>query len=265
MLEVSRAGYYKWRNREISETARKQAEIVQEIKRIHELPRHDDYGSPRMHRLLRKNGYACCENTVARLMKREGIRARTPRKFKVVTTDSNHDQPIAPNLLDQHFEAQRPNQVWLTDITYIHTKEGYTYLCTVENLYSRRIISWATGRKIDAELAQKAFLQAVALRSSLQGLIVHSDRGSQFASSAFREGLRRCCCVQSMSRKGNCYDNALMESFFRSFKVEEAYRWDYETHEEATRGVTDYIERFYNRTRLHSSLGYLSPVECRTG
>jgi len=275
MLEVSRAGYYKWRNRETSETARKQAEIVQEIKRIHELPRHDDYGSPRMHRLLRKNGYECCENTVARLMKRERIRARTPRKFKVVTTDSKHDQPIAPNLLEQRFEAQRPNQVWLTDITYIQTKEGYTYLCTVEDLYSRRIIGWATGRKIDADLALRAFLQAVALRSSLQGLIVHSDRGSQFASSAFREGLRRCGCVQSMSRKGNCYDNAPMESFFRSFKVEEAYRWDYETHEKATRGVADYIERFYNRTRLHSSLGYLSPmeyerlrlweVECRTG
>ena len=261
VLEVSRAGYYKWQNREPSEKAGKQAEIVEEIKRIHELPRHDDYGSPRMHRLLLKNGYACCENTVARLMKRERIRARTARKFKVVTTDSNHDRPIAPNLLEQCFEAQRPNQIWLTDITYIHTLEGFSYLCTVEDLYSRRIIGWAASRKIDADLAQRAFLQAVALRSSLEGLIVHSDRGSQFASTAFRDDLRRCGCVQSMSRKGNCYDNAPMESFFRSFKVEEAYRQEYATHEEATRGVTDYIERFYNRTRLHSSLGYRSPVE----
>lgn len=248
---------------------------MQEIKRIHELPRHDDYGSPRMHRMLLKNGYICCENTVARLMRRERIKARITRKFKVATTDSGHDQPISPNLLNQCFKAQRPNQAWLTDFTYIPTKEGFTYLCTIEDLYSRKIVGWATSRKIDTELALNAFMQAVALRSSMQGLILHSDRGSQFASAQFREVLRRCGFVQSMSRKGNCYDNAPMESFFRSFKVEEVYRRDYATHEEATRGVTDYIERFYNHTRLHSSLGYVSPTEyerlrlweqeCRTG
>lgn len=261
MLEVSRSGYYKWLEREPSPTAVKQAELVQEIRRIRELPRHDDYGSPRMHRFLRKNGYFCCENTVARLMKQHGIKARTARKFKVVTTDSGHDQPIAKNLLEQRFEAERPNQVWLTDFTYISTKEGFTYLCTIEDLYSRRIVGLATSRKIDTELALKALMQAVALRSGLRGLILHSDRGSQFGSCEFRESLQRCGFVQSMSRKGNCYDNAPMESFFRSFKVEEASRTDYETHEEATRNVTDYIDRFYNRTRLHSSLGYLSPAE----
>lgn len=261
MLEVSRAGYYKYLGREPSQTAVKQAELVQEIQRIRELPRHDDYGSPRMHRLLRKNGYNCCENTVARLMKRNGIKARTARKFKVVTTDSSHDQPIAKNLLEQRFEAERPNQVWLTDFTYIPTKEGFTYLCTIEDLYSRRIVGWATSRKIDTELALKALMQAVALRSGLQGLIFHSDRGSQFASCEFREILQRCGFLQSMSRKGNCYDNAPMESFFRSYKTEETTRSEYETHEEATRGVTEYIDRFYNRTRLHSSLGYRSPAE----
>ena len=275
MLEVSRSGYYDWLDREPSLTTVKQAELVQEIRRIRELPRHDDYGSPRMHRLLLKNGYFCCENTVARLMRQHEIKARTARKFRVVTTDSGHDQPIAKNLLEQRFEAERPNRVWLTDFTYIPTKEGFTYLCTIEDLYSRRIVGWATGRKIDTELALKALMQAVALRSGLQGLILHSDRGSQFASYEFRESLQRCGFLQSMSRKGNCYDNAPMESFFRSFKVEEASRTDYETHEEATRNVTDYIERFYNRTRLHSSLGYRSPAEyeklrlwevaCRTG
>ena len=275
MLEVSRSGYYDWLDREPSLTTVKQAELVQEIRRIRELPRHDDYGSPRMHRLLLKNGYFCCENTVARLMRQHEIKARTARKFRVVTTDSGHDQPIAKNLLEQRFEAERPNRVWLTDFTYIPTKAGFTYLCTIEDLYSRRIVGWATGRKIDTELALKALMQAVALRSGLQGLILHSDRGSQFASYEFRESLQRCGFLQSMSRKGNCYDNAPMESFFRSFKVEEASRTDYETHEEATRNVTDYIERFYNRTRLHSSLGYRSPAEyeklrlwevaCRTG
>ena len=192
MLEVSRSGYYDWLDREPSLTTVKQAELVQEIRRIRELPRHDDYGSPRMHRLLLKNGYFCCENTVARLMRQHEIKARTARKFRVVTTDSGHDQPIAKNLLEQRFEAERPNRVWLTDFTYIPTKEGFTYLCTIEDLYSRRIVGWATGRKIDTELALKALMQAVALRSGLHGLILHSDRGSQFASYEFRESLQRC-------------------------------------------------------------------------
>jgi len=214
-----------------------------------------------MHRLLLKNGYHCCENSVAKLMHRQGIKARISKKFKVLTTDSNHDFPVAPNRLDQQFVAQKPNQIWLTDFTYIPTEEGFTYLCVTLDLYSRKIVGWSTSKKIDSELALSALIQAIILRSSLQGLVIHSDRGSQYASLAFEQCLSKHGLVQSMSRRGNCYDNAPMESFYKSFKMEEVYRQKYQTHEQATRGVADYIERFYNRTRLHSSLGYFSPVE----
>jgi putative transposase len=194
-------------------------------------------------------------------MQREGIRARTTPKRRCVTTDSRHEQPIAPNRLGQQFTAQEFNRVWLTDFTYLATREGFTYLCTVEDLASRRIVGWATSRSINTELALAALNQALALREPPDGLIVHSDRGSQYASEAYRERLLANNCLQSMSRKGNCYDNAPMESFFKSFKVEEAYHCEYETHEEATRSVIDYIERFYNRERLHSALNYESPIE----
>ena len=214
-----------------------------------------------MHRELIKHGLELSKNTVAKIMRDEGIRARCRRKFRVVTTDSKHDRPIAPNRLNQDFEAQELNQIWLTDFTYIPSKEGFTYLCTVQDLCSRRIVGWATSRNIDAPLALDALNQAIALRSPQAGLIVHSDRGSQFASLLYQNRLDKCQFLQSMSRKGNCYDNAPMESFFRSFKVEEVYHSEYETHEQATRAVTDYIDRFYNRVRLHSSLDYQSPME----
>ena len=194
-------------------------------------------------------------------MHRQGIKARISKKFKVLTTDSNHDFPVAPNRLDQQFVAQKPNQIWLTDFTYIPTEEGFTYLCVILDLYSRKIVGWSTSKKIDSELALSALIQAVILRSSLKGLMIHIDRGSQYASLAFEQCLSQYGLVQSMSRRGNCYDNAPMESFYKSFKVEEVYRQKYQTHEQATRAVADYIERFYNRTRLHSSLGYFSPVE----
>lgn len=214
-----------------------------------------------MHQELNQAGIKCCENTVAKLMKREGIRAKVATKFKVVTTDSKHDLPKAPNRLDQAFQAQKPNQVWLTDFTYIHRKEGFSYLCTVQDLYSRKIVGWAIGTRIDASLAIDALDQAIALRKPPEGLIVHSDRGSQFASLAYRSRLDRHRMVQSMSRQGNCYDNAPMESFFKSFKTEEVYQTQYETHYDVVRGTTDYIERFYNPSRLHSALGYQSPSD----
>jgi transposase InsO family protein len=193
-------------------------------------------------------------------MRREGIRAKITPRFRIPTTDSKHDLPIAPNRLNQQFVAQNINQVWLTDFTYTPLREGFTYLCTTQDLCSRRIVGWATSRSIDSDLARAALNQAIALRHPEKGLIVHSDRGSQYASQAYRKRLRQCEYLQSMSRKGNCYDNAPMESFFKSFKIEEVYRNRYATHEEATRAVTDYIERFYNRVRLHSALGYLSPI-----
>ena len=214
-----------------------------------------------MHGELKKHGIEYSKNTVAKLMRREGIRARCKRKFRVTTTDSNHESPIAPNRVNQEFTAPKMNQVWLTDFTYIPTKEGFTYLCTVQDLCSRRIIGWATSRHIDSRLALDALNQAIALRDPPNGLIVHSDRGSQFASLTYQNRLTTRKFLQSMSRKGNCYDNAPMESFFRSFKVEEVYWNEYETHEQATRAVIDYIDRFYNRVRLHSSLNYQSPID----
>lgn len=194
-------------------------------------------------------------------MRENQIQARSKPKFKVSTTDSNHDFPIAPNRLNQQFSVSKVNQVWLTDFTYIPTWEGFSYLCAFKNLCSRRIVGWAMSRSIDAQLALAALSQAIALRDPPRGLIIHSDRGSQFASKAFRKRILDCSFEQSMSRKGNCYDNAPMESFFKSFKGEEVYHEKYESHEQAVRAANDYIERFYNPIRLHSALDYVSPNE----
>ena len=233
---------------------------MEHIRRVHREV-SPDYGSPRVYRELDAGGIPCSLNTIAKVMKDTGLRARTQRKYRVVTTDSKHDLPIAPNLLQQNFQAERPNSIWLTDITYVDTLEGITYLCTVQDLCSRRIVGWATGRTMTAQLVLDALQQAIDLRAPSPGLIVHSDRGSQFASLEYQQRLARHGFRQSMSGRGNCYDNAPMESFFRSYKVEEVYWAKYETHEEATRGVVDYIDRFYNRIRRHSSLGYVSPIE----
>ena len=194
-------------------------------------------------------------------MKENQIQARNTPKFKVSTTDSDHDLPIAPNRLKQQFAVSSINRVWLTDFTYIPTTEGFSYLCAFKDLCSRRVVGWAISRQIDAALALKAFNQAIALRDPPTGLIVHSDRGSQFASHLFRRRIDECNFLQSMSKKGNCYDNAPMESFFKSYKVEEVYHEEYQSHEHALRAATDYIERFYNPIRLHSSLDYVSPNE----
>jgi putative transposase len=261
VLQVTCAAYYKSIAKTISKTEVKKVQVVSEVQRIAALPRHDDYGSPRMHRELKKANIHCCENTVAKYMREAGIQARTKPKFRINTTDSNHDLPIAPNLLNQCFTTETINQVWLTDFTYIHTREGFTYLCAIKDMYSRKIVGWATSKHIDSQLAIAALNQAHALRRPQGGLIVHSDRGSQFASKAYRDQLAKHEIKQSMSRKGNCYDNAPMESFFKSFKTEEVNRQTYETHEQATRAVIDYIERFYNPIRIHTSVGFVSPNE----
>ena len=260
VLKVSRSGYYMWRHSKPSQTAQKQAEIVRQIKAVH-LDVSQDYGSPRVHRELIASGVACCENTVAKLMRREGIAARTRRRFKVVTTDSNHDSPMAENHLNRQFIAERPNQVWLTDFTYIATNAGFTYLCAVEDLYSRKIVGWAVSDTIDARLACDALQQAIDLRGPEPGVVVHSDRGSQFASDAFRSVLDRHGLVPSMSRRGNCYDNAPMESFFGRFKVEHVQWHEFESIRDVRQSVADYISGFYNTFRRHSAIGYVSPVE----
>lgn len=214
-----------------------------------------------MTKKLNAEGIQCSENTVARLMRREAIKAHRVKKFRQKTTNSNHNLPVAKNLLDQCFTCSNINRVWLTDFTYIPLKEGFSYLCTVQDLFSRRIVGWATSQTIDTKLALAALDQAAALRTPPEGLILHSDRGSQYASAEFRKRLAHYKIQQSMSRKGNCYDNAPQESFFKSFKVEEVYRNQYFTHEQATRAVVDYIERFYNPVRLHSALGFQSPIQ----
>lgn len=214
-----------------------------------------------MTKKLNAEGIQCSENTVARLMRRDGIKAHRVKKFRQKTTNSNHNLPVAKNLLAQCFTCSNINRVWLTDFTYIPLKEGFSYLCTVQDLFSRRIVGWATSQTIDTKLALAALDQAAALRTPPEGLILHSDRGSQYASAEFRKRLAHYKIQQSMSRKGNCYDNAPQESFFKSFKVEEVYRNQYFTHEQATRAVVDYIERVYNTVRLHSALGFQSPIQ----
>lgn len=261
VLEVTAAAYYASIDRGASAAQSKQEQIIDAIKTIRLEKHHDAYGSPRMHRELVRRGVNCCRNTVAKCMRKAGITANRRAKFRISTTDSNHDHPISPNLLNQDFTTTRINEVWLTDITYIPTKEGFTYLVAIVDLHSRKTIAWQTSRNIDSQLVIAALEQAVALRGPISGTVVHSDRGSQYASEAFRRRLREHGLVQSMSRRGNCYDNAPMESFFKSFKVEEVQNEIYETHEHATRSVTQYIEHFYNPRRLHSSLNFQSPIE----
>jgi transposase InsO family protein len=194
-------------------------------------------------------------------MRAAGLQAKRKTNFRISTTNSNHSDPIAPNRLNQLFQTESINQVWLTDITYVRTREGFSYLCAFADLHSRRIIGWAISKSMTTELVLKAFDQAIALRNPPAGLMIHSDRGSQFASEAFRKRLKNHNLVQSMSRKGNCYDNAPMESFFKSYKTEEISDTIFETHEEASRSAVEYIERLYNRDRLHSSMGDQSPIE----
>ncbi len=259
VLEVSRSAYYQWRNREPSETYQRQRMMLEKIKKVRSEPMQSCYGSPRVHQSLVRQGIQCSVNTVAKLMKAAGISATKKSRFRVATTDSNHNDPIAPNLLKQQFHADSINEVWLTDFTYIPTREGFTYVCAIEDLASRKIVGWSSSRNIDTRLALAALDEAIALRQPNAGLIVHSDRGSQYASVAFRRRLAARNLRPSMSGKGNCYDNAPMESFFKSYKLEEVNQRDYATHEEATRAAADYIEVFYNAKRLHSSLGYVSP------
>lgn len=218
------------------------------------------YGSPRIHAELKAYGRTCCLNTVAKYMRENGIAAKTKRKFKH-TTDSKHKLPIADNLLNRQFVQNEPNRAWVSDITYIPTREGWLYLATVQDLFSRKIVGWAMSHRIQRQLTIDALRMAVAFRRPSPGLLHHSDRGSQYASHDYREVLEAYDMKCSMSRKGNCWDNAVMESFYRSIKTELIYHEDFDTREEARRAIFEYIEVFYNRVRRHSTLGYLSPTE----
>lgn len=260
VLGVSRSGYYAWRDRPVSDRRRRRDALAVRI-RVTQREHRGRYGSPRIHRVLRARGEAVSENTVAKIMREEGIRGKARRKFVPRTTDIAHGHPVAPNVLDRQFEAPAPNRVWLSDITYIRTEEGWLYLAGVLDLFSRKIVGWSMGDHLRGELAEDALQMAIRRRRARAGLLHHSDRGVQYACDDYRGLLSAHGMQASMSGKGNCYDNAVMESFWATLKNELVHEECYTTREEAHRSIAEYIEEFYNRKRLHSSLGYVSPEQ----
>jgi len=259
VLGIARSAYYGWKKRGPSQRDQDNQALIEHIRRIHKLSRKT-YGSPRVYHQLKKQELICSPNRVARLMRQDGLKGR--RKYrKVHTTDSQHDFPVAENLLNREFEAEKPNQKWVGDITYIPTEEGWLYLAGVLDLYSRKIVGWAMSNLIDADLVEKALRMAYYQRHPDQGLLHHSDRGSQYASHQIRELLANSHTQVSMSRRANCWDNAVMESFWGTLKNEWVHHQKYKTRAEAKTDIFEYIEGFYNTFRLHSTLGYLSPVE----
>jgi putative transposase len=261
-LEVSTSGYYDWRQRLDCPGPRALANqaLALEIGLIHTQSRHT-YGSPRVMRELRKKGQRHGRHRISRLMKLNGLCGRQKGRHRVQTTDSHHDHPIAPNRLAEAPKATAPNQLWVADITYIETSEGWLYLAGVLDLYSRKIVGWAMSEHIDTILVLKALEMALVHRTPPAHLLFHSDRGVQYASGDFRQALAKASLVASMSRKANCYDNATMESFWSTLKLELVYRGSFPTRAQARTEIFDYIEVFYNRKRAHSSLDYNSPVD----
>ena len=260
VLTVSTSGYYAWRERPQSQRAQDNLELVDRIKEIHAASR-ETYGSPRVHaELVQGQGIHCNKKRVERLMRIHDIRGRQRRRRRVKTTDSNHSLPVAPNLLDRQFEADAPNRKWVADITYVPTAQGWLYLAVVLDLFSRRVIGWSMADTMCTLLVKDALEMAISLRHPQAGLLHHSDRGSQYASAEYQAVLQTDQAVPSMSRAGNCYDNAAMESFFGTLKCELIHDRHYRTRAEARQDIFEYIEVFYNRQRRHSSLGFLSPV-----
>ena len=258
VLEVSRAGYYAYRNRPTSQRELEDRLLVQQIRAAQKAKRQC-YGSPRMTRNLRALGHGCGRHRVARLMRENDLGARRKKRFRR-TTDSNHSLPCADNLLDRQFRVSKPNQVWVGDVTYIRTRQRWLYLAIVLDLYSRKVVGWAMGPDNDTKLVLRALAMAVANRKPAAGLIFHSDRGSTYAAKAFTDELQRLGFRASMSRKANCWDNAVSESFFASYKTEWMPEDGYDTINDGLGDVFRYIEAFYNRERLHSYLGYVSPA-----
>ena len=259
VLKVSRSGYYAWCRRPEAASVKSDAELVVAIKAAHKAGRRS-YGSPRVVRELRKQGMRVGEKRVARLMRKEGIVGRKKKRFRK-TTDSNHPDPIAPNMLERNFTVDLPDTAWVTDVTYVYTHQGWLYLAVILDLFSRRVVGWAASANNDRKLALDALNKAVKLRNPARGFIHHSDRGSVYASSDYRSALDQLGATKSMSRKGDCWDNAVAESFFATIKGELIDHEDYETRAHAIASITDYIEAFYNTRRLHSSIGYVSPIE----
>ena len=255
-LRVSSSGYYAARSRVPSSRTQRQSALIIKIRQAH-LASRQSYGAPRVHAELAAQGVACCRNTVAKLMRREHIVPRAIRKFRV-TTDSRNTKAVSPNRVRRHFKAKRPNACWLSDVTYIPTREGWLYLAAVMDLYSRAIVGWGMSQSLDGKLAADALQMAINRRGVPE--IVHSDRGSTYATWTYRNLIGRHLIRQSMSRKGNCWDNAPMESFFHSLKTELVMHCDYKTRDEARASLFDYMEVFYNRQRRHSTLDYVAPL-----
>jgi putative transposase len=259
VLEVSRSGYYAWLKHPESKRDKDDKALSQEIFEIHQ-ESFCTYGSPRVYRELKRRGKHIGEKRIVRLMRKDGLRAKTKRKFKV-TTDSRHNFPVAANLLNREFTPEEPNQVWASDITYIWTAEGWLYLAVVMDLFSRTIVGWSMSERMTRELVIDAFVMATKRRNPPSGLLHHSDRGSQYASDDYQDILAKHGAICSMSRKGNCWDNAPVESFFGTLKREHVFHNRYLHRAQARQSIFVYIEQFYNRKRIHSALGYRTPSE----
>ena len=258
-LAVSAAGYFAWRIRPVSAGSVSDRTTLSVIRVIHRESR-ETYGSPRIWDALVKQGHRIGEHRVARLMRQDSIRAKTVKKWRA-TTQSQHRLPVAANTLERAFTVEAPNRVWAGDITYVWTLEGWLYLAVLLDLYSRRVVGWAMSQRITVELTEQALTMALAKRAPTAGLLHHSDRGSQYAATSYQRVLDEYGLIPSMSRKGNCWDNACVESFFGTLKRELVYQRQYATRSEATQDIFEYIEVFYNRQRRHSTLGYHSPAE----
>ena len=259
VLNVSVSGYRAWKRGGTPDRCRlTDAQMLALIRAIHDELK-GAYGSPRMVLELRARGFSASKERVERLMRENGIRARHKRRYKV-TTDSKHTLPVAPNLLDRNFAPTAPNQVWTSDITYLWTDEGWLYLAIVLDLFNREVVGWSLKPRMTADIVTDALTMAWFRRKPLPGVLHHSDRGSQYASHAFQDKLAEYGMTCSMSRKGNCWDNAPTESWFNSFKNERVHGWRFATRDEMTATAFEYIEVFYNRKRLHSTLGYRSPA-----
>ena len=259
VLGVSTSGFYAWAKRPEPERAKADARLALDVAAVHKRSR-GRYGSPRVHAELRARGVRVGRKRVARLMRENGLWARRRRRFRK-TTDSRHVQPIAPNVLERDFEASAPNEVWVTDVTYVWTAEGWLYLAAIIDLFARRVVGWAASETNDTRLALAALAMASARRKPARGLVHHSDRGSPYASEEYRRALTRLGVIASMSRKGDCWDNAVAESFFATIKAELIDEETYATRADAVTSIADYIESFYNVERRHSHLNYVSPIE----
>lgn len=258
IFDVSRSGYYQFIKGRLSKRKEENNRLLIKIKSCHDASRHT-YGSPRIHAELRENGETCSRKRVSKIMQQEGIAAKMKRRFKV-TTKANPDAMHAPNLLAQNFTAEKPNQRWVADFTYVSTMEGWLYVATVLDLFSRRIVGLSMSDRMTTDLVTSALEQALLHRKPPADLIHHSDRGSQYTSISFRETLKKHNITASMSGTGNCYDNAAMESFYHTLKTEHIYFELYKTKQEAKQSIFEYVEVFYNRQRRHSTLGYCAPM-----